>query len=119
MTKKTSTENLTVANPKAPASKIKTTSRSIRPATKLEQDFESGRSGDELERGKHRRAKGKKSVKEDGGGHTEVNRLMRLVSSGAENLTSDELSKLEEQKRKLRYLLGKGKERGYVTYYRP
>ena len=115
MTKKTSTENLTVANPKAPASKIKTTSRSIRPATKLEQDFESGRSGDELERGKHRRAKGKKSVKEDGGGHTEVNRLMRLVSSGAENLTSDELSKLEEQKRKLRYLLGKGKERGYVT----
>lgn len=69
--------------------------------------------GDELERGKQRRAKGKKIVKEDAG--TEVNRLMRLVSSGSENLTADEMSKLEEQKRKLRYLLGKGKERGYVT----
>ncbi len=69
--------------------------------------------GDELERGKQRRAKGKKVVKEEAA--TEVNRLMKLVSSGAENLTADELSKLEDQKRKLRYLLGKGKERGYVT----
>ncbi len=68
--------------------------------------------GEELERGKHRRVKSKKVVKED---FTEVNRLMKLVSSGTENLTGDELSKLEEQKRKLRFLLGKGKERGYVT----
>ena len=79
----------------------------------IENDSESGRSGDELERGKQRRAKGKKSTKEDA--VHEVNRLMKLVTSGAENLTADELSKLEEQKRKLRYLLGKGKERGYVT----
>jgi RNA polymerase primary sigma factor len=69
--------------------------------------------GDELERGKHRRARGKKIIKEEA--VTEVTRLMKLVSSGTENLTADELSKLEEQKRKLRYLLGKGKERGYVT----
>jgi len=69
--------------------------------------------GDELERGKQRRSKGKRVIKEEV--VTDVNRLMRLVSSGSENLTADELSKLEEQKRKLRYLLGKGKERGYVT----
>ena len=70
-------------------------------------------SGDELERGKQRRTRGKRQVKEDSG--NEVSRLMKLVSSGTENLTAEELSKLEEQKRKLRYLLGKGKERGYVT----
>lgn len=69
--------------------------------------------GDELERGKNRRAKGKKSVREESG--TDVNRLMKLVSSGLENLTTEELMKFEEQKRKLRFLLGKGKERGYIT----
>lgn len=69
--------------------------------------------GDELERGKNRRAKGKKAIKEDSG--TDVSRLMKLVSSGLENLTAEELMKFEEQKRKLRFLLGKGKERGYIT----
>ncbi len=69
-------------------------------------------SGDELERSKSRRAKSKKTNRED---TPDVNRLMRLVSAGTENLTAEELAKLEDQKRKLRYLLGKGKERGYVT----
>lgn len=69
--------------------------------------------GDELERGKNRRTKGKKSIREEAG--TDVNRLMKLVSSGLENLTTEELMKFEEQKRKLRFLLGKGKERGYIT----
>ena len=88
---------------------------SLRNAKKsLEVDDEPGNIlGDELERGKHRRAKGKKPVKEDA--VHDVNRLMRLVSSGTENLTTDELNRLEDQKKKLRYLLGKGKERGYVT----
>ncbi|AUR53144.1 RNA polymerase sigma factor RpoD [Aquella oligotrophica] len=40
---------------------------------------------------------------------------MRLVSVGIENLSPEEQKKLEEQKSKLHYLLGKGKERGYVT----
>ncbi|TXI98918.1 MAG: RNA polymerase sigma factor RpoD [Neisseriales bacterium] len=40
---------------------------------------------------------------------------MRLVDFGIENLSAEELRKLEEQKTKLHYLLGKGKERGYVT----
>ncbi len=111
MTKKTSTENLLVAKPNTTIAKSKISAR----GAKLEQDSENSRSGDELERGKHRRAKGKKSGKEDNSAHNDVNKLMRLVSSGAENLSVDELNKFEEQKRKLRYLLGKGKERGYVT----
>lgn len=70
--------------------------------------------GEELERGKHRRVKAKRPFgKEDS--TTDVNRLMRLVSSGTENLSQEELSKVEEQKHKLRYLLATGKERGYVT----
>lgn len=69
--------------------------------------------GEELERGKNRRAKSKKTNREDV--VPDVNHLMHLVSAGLENLSADELSKLDEQKRKLRYLLGKGKERGYVT----
>ena len=112
MTKKTSTENLLVAKPNTTIAKSKSSARG---GAKLEQDSENSRSGDELERGKHRRAKGKKSGKEDNSAHNDVNKLMRLVSSGAENLSVDELNKFEEQKRKLRYLLGKGKERGYVT----
>ncbi|MFN8769404.1 MAG: RNA polymerase sigma factor RpoD [Neisseriaceae bacterium] len=40
---------------------------------------------------------------------------MHLVSTGAENLSLEELNKLEEQKKKLHYLLGKGKDRGYIT----
>ena len=72
-----------------------------------------GLSGDELERGKSRKSRGpRKPGKEDG---TDVNKLMRLVSVGLENLTPEEQKKLEEQKNKLHYLLGKGKERGYVT----
>lgn len=69
--------------------------------------------GDVLERGKPRRAKSRRAIKEDAG--TDVNRLMRLVSNGAENLSSEEQAKLEEQKKKLRFLLGIGKDRGYVT----
>jgi RNA polymerase primary sigma factor len=71
-------------------------------------------SGDELERGKHRRTRNRRiMVKEEV--VNDVNHLMRLVSSGAENLSPEELAKFEEQKRKLRFLLGKGKERGYIT----
>ncbi len=69
--------------------------------------------GEELERGKNRRSKSKKSGRDEVA--PDVNHLMHLVSAGLDNLSADELSKLEEQKRKLRYLLGKGKERGYVT----
>ncbi len=68
--------------------------------------------GEELERGKSRKNRGKKVVKEDAG---EVSRLMRLVTTGLENLNDEELNKLEDQKNKLHYLLGKGKERGYIT----
>ena len=102
---------LPVAKSRATASQSRSKT-GLRAKHSLELELES-MIGDELERGKQRRAKGKKVVKEDAG--TEVNRLMRLVSSGSENLTADEMGKLEEQKRKLRYLLGKGKERGYVT----
>lgn len=112
MTKKTTDiENLSL--PKTTKSLVKAKAPVNSRGAKHELDDSEGMSGDELERGKQRRAKGKKTVKEDAG--HEVSRLMRLVSSGAENLTADELGKLEEQKRKLRYLLGKGKERGYVT----
>ncbi len=70
-------------------------------------------SGDELERGKSRKSRGpRKFGKEDG---HDVNKLMRLVTFGTENLAPEELKKLEEQKAKLHVLLGKGKERGYVT----
>ena len=72
-----------------------------------------GISGDALERGKSRKSRGPRKVgKEEG---TDVNKLMRLVSFGTENLSAEELKKLEDQKAKLHYLLGKGKERGYVT----
>lgn len=80
----------------------------------LDEEFGGGIIGDELERGKQRRSsKVKKPPKEEA--VTDVKRLMRLVSSGVENLSDDELNKLEDQKNKLRYLLGQGKERGYVT----
>lgn len=70
-------------------------------------------SGDALERGKSRKGRGVRKVgKED---VTDVKSLMRLVEFGAENLSTEELRKLEEQKSKLHYLIGKGKERGYVT----
>ena len=77
-------------------------------------DFEDDEiSGDALERGKTRKGRSmRKFTKEDG---NDVNKLMRLVDFGAENLSAEELRKLEEQKTKLHYLLGKGKERGYVT----
>jgi len=77
-------------------------------------DFDrEGLSGDELERGKSRKSRGpRKPGKED---VQDVSKLMRLVSVGIENLSPEELKKLEEQKSKLHYLLGKGKERGYVT----
>ncbi|MDD3266795.1 MAG: RNA polymerase sigma factor RpoD [Burkholderiales bacterium] len=69
--------------------------------------------GDALERGKSRKSRGvRKTNKEDVG---EVKSLMRLVDIGAENLSAEELRKLEEQKIKLHILLSKGKERGYVT----
>lgn len=73
-------------------------------------------SRDALERGKSRKARGssRKFAKEDGPAH-DVKNLMRLVEFGAENLGTEELRKLEDQKAKLHYLLGKGKERGYVT----
>ncbi len=70
-------------------------------------------SGDALERGKTRKSRGlRKPAKDE---VTDVKSLMRLVEFGAENLSAEELRKLEEQKNKLHYLLGKGKERGYVT----
>lgn len=77
-------------------------------------DFEDAEiSGDALERGKTRKGRSvRKFTKEDG---NDVNKLMRLVDFGTENLSAEELRKLEEQKTKLHYLLGKGKERGYVT----
>ena len=71
-----------------------------------------GLTGEELERGKNRRSKARKINRDE---VPDVNNLMHLVSAGMENLSADELNKLEEQKKKLRYLLGKGKERGYVT----
>lgn len=84
------------------------------PVIEPEVEFVEGRiSGDSLERGKSRRSKGKKVVKEES--VTDVNKLMKLVSSGLENLSSEELFRFEEQKKKLRFLLGKGKERGYIT----
>lgn len=69
--------------------------------------------GDVLERGKPRRSRNRRTTKEETG--TEVNKLMRLVSNGSENLSTEEQAKLEEQKKKLRFLLGIGKDRGYVT----
>jgi RNA polymerase primary sigma factor len=69
--------------------------------------------GDELERGKNRKSKAKKAGKEEI--HHDVNKLMRLVTSSSDKLSAEELSKHEEQKKKLRYLLAQGKERGYVT----
>jgi hypothetical protein len=70
-------------------------------------------SSDSLERGKSRKSRGPRKLgKED---VSEVKNLMRLVEVGIENLSAEELRKLEEQKTKLHYLLGKGKERGYVT----
>lgn len=93
------------------------TSEVIKPVkavnSKSLKEDESGISGDELERGKHRRSKGRKNAREEA--VPDVNRLMRLVSSGVENLSAEELNKLEEQKKKLRFLLGIGKERGYIT----
>ena len=71
-------------------------------------------SNEALERSKNRRARPKKPIKEDGS-HVDMNHLMHLVSAGTENLSVEEISKLEEQKKKLHYLLGKGKEKGYVT----
>jgi RNA polymerase primary sigma factor len=71
-------------------------------------------SNEALERSKNRRAKPKKPAKEDGN-PVDMNHLMHLVSAGIENLSNEELAKLEEQKKKLHYLLGKGKEKGYVT----
>jgi len=68
--------------------------------------------GDELERSKSRRVRGKKSHPEAG---PDVSKLMRLVSAGLESLNPEEISKFEDQKNKLRYLLSIGKERGYVT----
>ncbi|MBP9741831.1 MAG: RNA polymerase sigma factor RpoD [Burkholderiales bacterium] len=113
MTKK-NTASKDVSTTKA-ALKAKTTSRTTKHELEEDDELNNGSAplGDELERGKHRRARGKRVVKEEAG--HEVNRLMRLVSSGTENLTAEELAKLEDQKKKLRYLLGKGKERGYVT----
>lgn len=70
-------------------------------------------SRDALERGKSRKSRGpRKPGKEE---VADVKNLMRLVDFGIENLSAEELRKLEEQKTKLHYLLGKGKERGYVT----
>ncbi|HRG61784.1 MAG TPA: RNA polymerase sigma factor RpoD [Burkholderiales bacterium] len=70
-------------------------------------------SRDALERGKSRKSRGpRKTGKEE---VADVKNLMRLVDFGIENLSAEELRKLEEQKTKLHYLLGKGKERGYVT----
>ncbi|MBX9597646.1 MAG: RNA polymerase sigma factor RpoD [Burkholderiales bacterium] len=70
-------------------------------------------SRDALERGKSRKSRGpRKNGKEE---VADVKNLMRLVDFGIENLSAEELRKLDEQKTKLHYLLGKGKERGYVT----
>lgn len=70
-------------------------------------------SRDALERGKSRKSRGpRKNGKEE---VADVKNLMRLVDFGIENLSAEELRKVEEQKTKLHYLLGKGKERGYVT----
>ncbi|MDQ5920049.1 MAG: polymerase primary sigma factor, partial [Pseudomonadota bacterium] len=94
----------------------KTVKANLRMGAKHELEHDDGEdmsAGDELERGKHRRTRSKRLGKEEAG--QEVSRLMRLVSSGTENLSGEELGKLEDQKKKLRYLLGKGKERGYVT----
>lgn len=70
-------------------------------------------SGDELERGKQRRIKSKRMLKDEN--ITDVNRLMHLVNSGTDKLSIDEITKLEEHKKKLHYLLTKGKDKGYLT----
>lgn len=76
-------------------------------------DIDETISGDALERGKSRKSRGQRKVgKED---NSEVRSLMRLVDLGSENLSIEELRKLDEQKGKLHSLLSKGKERGYVT----
>lgn len=79
----------------------------------LEEDFDEAISGDALERGKSRKSRGQRKVTKEEG--NEVKNLMRLVDLGAENLSVEELRKLEEQKTRLHSLLSKGKERGYVT----
>ncbi len=71
---------------------------------------------DSLERGKVRKSRSQKKygvAKDEAVG--DVKNLMRLVDFGAENLSAQELKKLEEQKTKLHTLLSKGKERGFVT----
>lgn len=90
----------------------------IKPAVRnklhLEEESHDKISGDALERGKSRKSRVQRKLgKEDAG--SEVKNLMRLVDLGCENLTVEELRKLEEQKSRLHSLLSKGKERGYVT----
>jgi len=52
-------------------------------------------------------------IKEDS---QEFNKLIKLVSiNNTEILNKEELQKIEEQKRKLHFLLTRGKERGFVT----
>ncbi len=75
----------------------------------MDDDF----TGDALERSKNRRGKSKKVIKEDHGQN--VNKLIKLVYSDSPNLSQDDALKLEDQKKKLRFLLSKGKEFGYVT----
>ena len=74
---------------------------------------------DSLERGKVRKSRAQKKYslanKDESAAPTDVKNLMRLVEFGAENLSNDELKKLEDQKIKLHSLLAKGKERGFVT----
>ena len=91
----------------------KKTSTEVNKKKIVQDEFETSVISDALERGKTRKGRAaRKFGKEDG---NDVNKLMRLVDFGIENLSAEELRKVEEQKAKLHYLLGKGKERGYVT----
>ena len=107
---KSSLTNDSVKNEDSSESKVRKKTRSKKMAVS---DIGEYFSGDVIEKGKNNRGRLKKNSKEDHGQN--VNKLIKLVYSDASNLTQEESLKLEEQKKKLRFLLGKGKESGYVT----
>lgn len=67
---------------------------------------------EELERSKHRKVKTRRQKEET---VVDVNKLMNLVSNNGTKANNDETLKHEEQKSKLRDLLNRGKDKGYLT----
>jgi RNA polymerase primary sigma factor len=90
---------------------ITNTSKQKNQLLRLDDDFDNDTS-EQLEKSKSRKNKHKKH-KDDS--HHDMSHLINLVSAGLENLTEDEINKFDEQKKKLRYLLSTGKDKGYVT----